>query len=373
MRNSILFLLMTLLTWNILSAQDNYPIDPIPGKCYIRCKVQETTKKTDFEIVPAYLSYTVSKPIYRTVQKQVEIRPASKRYEYVPAVYRDVIDSVLIVDPANKITVSSVKMVDAVDSIVTRQAFSRFESRPGVENCPDPRDCEVICWVIHPEEKKPISIKKIQQKPGYTQELQNGKHRKFTRRDLISAATVKETEIPAEYITIQKEELVQDWKVDSLETGAVTQEEVIFFPEEEDRSGGGRNPKYVWEVIDCDLTEFSVLPIFYDLNSATLTTESKRVIDERIYGLMARRKNIHVEINSHTDSRASDDFNVELSQRRAQLVVDYLVSKGIQTGRLIPHGFGETKLVNKCSNEVNCSEEEHAKNRRTEFRVRSNF
>ena len=84
-------------------------------------------------------------------------------------------------------------------------------------------------------------------------------------------------------------------------------------------------------------------------------------------------KHIHVEINSHTDSRASDDFNLDLSQRRAQSVVDYLVSKGIRRERLIPHGLGESELVNKCANGIDCTEEEHAKNRRTEFRVRSNY
>jgi len=373
MRNSTLILLLSISTWNVLSAQDDYPKNPAPGTCYIRCKVEETTTKTKHEIVPSYFSYTASKPTYRTVEKRIEVRPASKRYEYVPAVYRDVVDSILIVDPITKITVLPVKLVNAVDSIVTRQEFSRFESRPGVQNCPDPRDCEVICWVTHPEEKKPISVKKITQSPGYTQEPQKGKYRKFTRRALVSAATVRETEIPAEYITFQKEELVRDWTVDSTEVGAVTQEEVVFLPEEEDREGGGKKPRYVWEPIDCDLTEFNVLPIFYALNSAVLTSESKRVINEKIFDLMTKRKNIHVEINAHTDSRASDDFNVELSQRRAQSVVDYLVSKGIQSERLIPHGFGETKLVNKCANGVECSEEEHAKNRRTEFRVRSNY
>nr|MBS9767803.1 OmpA family protein [Flavobacteriaceae bacterium] len=56
-------------------------------------------------------------------------------------------------------------------------------------------------------------------------------------------------------------------------------------------------------------------------------------------------------------------------QRRAQAVVDYLVSKGIQRSRLIAKGFGETRLVNKCSDGVNCSEAQHQQNRRTEFRI----
>lgn len=370
MRNSKLFLLLAFCSLNTLSAQD-YPKDPIEGKCYIRCKVEESFKKTNFEIIPSYKSYTASKPVYRTVEQRVEVRPASKKYEYVPAVYRDVLDSILIVDPVNEITIVPVKLVNAVDSIVTRQAFSRFESKPGIQNCPDPRDCEIICWVTHPEEKKPVSVKKVERRPGYVQKPQPGVYKKFTRREMVSAATVKEIDIPAEYITFNKEELVKDWTVDSTEVDAVTQEEVVFFPDE--NVGGGMKPKYEWVPIDCDLTEFSVLPIFYDLNSAELTREARKVIDETIFTLMDKRRNIHVELNSHTDSRASDDFNLELSQRRAQSVVDYLVSRGIEKHRLIPHGFGETNLVNHCANGVDCSEEEHAKNRRTEFRVRSNF
>ena len=121
------------------------------------------------------------------------------------------------------------------------------------------------------EEKKAIPVKKIVQQPGYVQEPQKGTFEKFTRKVLVSAATVKEIKIPAEYITFKKEELVQDWTVDSTEIGAVTQEEVVFLPDEEERSGGGKKPRYVWEPIDCDLTELSVVPIFYDLNSAVLT------------------------------------------------------------------------------------------------------
>jgi outer membrane protein OmpA-like peptidoglycan-associated protein len=76
-----------------------------------------------------------------------------------------------------------------------------------------------------------------------------------------------------------------------------------------------------------------------------------------------------IELSSHTDSRSSDAFNLQLSQKRAKAAVDYLISKGINKNRLIAIGYGETKLLNKCSNDVNCSEEEHAINRRTEFKI----
>jgi hypothetical protein len=81
--------------------------------------------------------------------------------------------------------------------------------------------------------------------------------------------------------------------------------------------------------------------------------------------------NITVELMSHTDSRGSSKSNVDLSQRRAQSVVDYLISQKIDPARLGAKGYGETRLLNKCKDGVKCSEEEHQRNRRTEFRITS--
>ncbi|MCD8528964.1 MAG: OmpA family protein [Chitinophagales bacterium] len=80
-------------------------------------------------------------------------------------------------------------------------------------------------------------------------------------------------------------------------------------------------------------------------------------------------KNLTIEIGSHTDSRGSDKYNEDLSQRRAQSVVDYFIGKGVPATQLQAKGYGESKLVNKCSNGVECTEEEHQQNRRTTFRV----
>jgi OmpA-OmpF porin, OOP family len=112
-----------------------------------------------------------------------------------------------------------------------------------------------------------------------------------------------------------------------------------------------------------------VLPIYYGFNSDLLDSKSKAVVDEKLLQLMLKKPEIRVEINSHTDSRASDDFNLSLSERRAKAVVDYLVSKGIKRSRMEYHGYGETQLVNHCANGIECTEELHGKNRRTEFRV----
>lgn len=112
-----------------------------------------------------------------------------------------------------------------------------------------------------------------------------------------------------------------------------------------------------------------VIPnIYYDYDKATLRPESKIILDS-LFSFFKINNAINIEIGSHTDSRGSDEYNLKLSQARAQSVVDYLIEKGIDKSRLEAKGFGETRPVNGCINGVNCSEEEHQKNRRTTFRV----
>ncbi len=112
-----------------------------------------------------------------------------------------------------------------------------------------------------------------------------------------------------------------------------------------------------------------VIPnIYYDYDKATLRPESKLVLDSLVL-FFTQNNAIDIEIGSHTDSRGSDEYNLKLSQARAQSVVDYLIEKGIKKERLIARGYGETKPVNGCTNNVKCTEEEHQKNRRTTFRV----
>jgi outer membrane protein OmpA-like peptidoglycan-associated protein len=75
-------------------------------------------------------------------------------------------------------------------------------------------------------------------------------------------------------------------------------------------------------------------------------------------------------MGSHTDARGSDQYNTVLSDKRAYAAVQYLISKGIDSARLTYHGYGETIPVNRCTNDVNCSDEMHQQNRRTEFKVK---
>lgn len=114
-----------------------------------------------------------------------------------------------------------------------------------------------------------------------------------------------------------------------------------------------------------------VIPnIYYDYDKTTLRPESEIVLDTLV-ALLLENPTVKLEIGSHTDSRGSDSYNEKLSQGRAESVVRYLISKGIDINRLIAKGYGESRLVNHCGNNVKCSEEEHQQNRRTTFKVLS--
>jgi len=109
-------------------------------------------------------------------------------------------------------------------------------------------------------------------------------------------------------------------------------------------------------------------PIYFDRDKYTIRDDA--VVElEKVLKIMNKYPEIIIELQSHTDSRASDDYNIELSENRAKVSVDWIIDRGIDSTRITGKGFGETQLVNNCSNGVKCSEAEHQLNRRTEFIV----
>ncbi|MXV14249.1 OmpA family protein [Hufsiella ginkgonis] len=108
--------------------------------------------------------------------------------------------------------------------------------------------------------------------------------------------------------------------------------------------------------------------IFYDLDQSFIRADAALVLDQLVM-LLKRYPAIRIQLSSHTDARASDDYNLRLSQRRADAAMQYLVQKGIDPARLQATGYGETQPRNRCVNDVSCTEAEHQQNRRTEFRV----
>jgi outer membrane protein OmpA-like peptidoglycan-associated protein len=112
-------------------------------------------------------------------------------------------------------------------------------------------------------------------------------------------------------------------------------------------------------------------PIYFDYNGYKIR-ESSKIELNKVVEVLKVRPSISIKINSHTDSRGQDDFNMKLSENRAKATMDYIVGHGIEKERVSAEGYGETHLINRCSNGVKCSEAEHQQNRRSEFIIQLN-
>ena len=104
--------------------------------------------------------------------------------------------------------------------------------------------------------------------------------------------------------------------------------------------------------------------IYYDLDKAEIRPDAAEELD-KLVKILKDNPNIRIELSSHTDDRASDAYNQDLSQRRAESAVEYLVSQGIERERMVARGYGESQLIIQNAT----TEEEHQRNRRTEFKV----
>ncbi len=114
--------------------------------------------------------------------------------------------------------------------------------------------------------------------------------------------------------------------------------------------------------------------VYYDFDKWDLREVSKKTLDTA-YTIMIENPTIIVEIGSHTDTRATTQYNISLSQKRAESCVNYLIGRGIPKERLVAKGYGEAKLLDDCRKYPECPEDNskdcpcHQNNRRTEFRV----
>ena len=107
--------------------------------------------------------------------------------------------------------------------------------------------------------------------------------------------------------------------------------------------------------------------IYFDLDKSFIRPDAAIELN-KVVSLMNKYPGMVIRMESHTDSRAPDMYNIKLSQRRATSTYKYIISEGIDASRITKYeGFGETQLVNECTNDVKCTEAEHQLNRRTEF------
>lgn len=106
--------------------------------------------------------------------------------------------------------------------------------------------------------------------------------------------------------------------------------------------------------------------IYFDFDKSDIRMEAALDL-EKILDVMNQYPNMKLDIRSHTDSRGSYKYNEALSDRRAKSTIQWLIKNGVNKNRLVGKGYGENQLVNKCADGVDCTEEEHQMNRRSEF------
>lgn len=129
------------------------------------------------------------------------------------------------------------------------------------------------------------------------------------------------------------------------------------------------NPRQVAIQKGVDLAKvFEIKEIKFDYDKANIRPDAAVELT-KIVEVMREYPKMKIDIRSHTDSRGADAYNLKLSDRRAKSTLEWIVKQGISRSRLKAKGYGEKQLVNRCSNGVPCTEEEHQANRRSEFIV----
>jgi outer membrane protein OmpA-like peptidoglycan-associated protein len=111
--------------------------------------------------------------------------------------------------------------------------------------------------------------------------------------------------------------------------------------------------------------------ILFESNKFDLLPEAKITL-EKIVLVLTMVPNVKIELSAHTDSNGDDASNQKLSEQRAKAAVDFIIAHGVEAGRINAKGYGETKIINRCKNGVYCTDDEHAPNRRIEFKILRN-
>ncbi|WP_437373706.1 OmpA family protein [Maribacter litoralis] len=106
--------------------------------------------------------------------------------------------------------------------------------------------------------------------------------------------------------------------------------------------------------------------IYFDFDKYNIRKDSEVEI-EKVIAAMEKYPSLKLKVNAHTDSRGTEEYNLWLSQKRAESTVNYMINRRISSSRLVSEGFGETKLLNECEDGVKCSAAQHDRNRRSEF------
>tara|TARA_Y100001001_G_scaffold97189_1_gene95053 strand:+ start:259 stop:861 length:603 start_codon:yes stop_codon:yes gene_type:complete len=121
---------------------------------------------------------------------------------------------------------------------------------------------------------------------------------------------------------------------------------------------------------DCPVNDLGcrldLQPIYFDFDKHNIRSDAEVEL-AKILQAMKQYTQLKMHIESHTDSRGDDSYNMQLSERRAKSTLEWYVEKGIDRNRLTSKGYGETQLINECDNDANCTQEAHQLNRRSMF------
>ncbi|GJM31953.1 MAG: hypothetical protein DHS20C18_09540 [Saprospiraceae bacterium] len=352
----------------MVNAQD-LPPNPEPGKCYVKCVTPDEFKDEEIrvEVMPSYRKITVKKAGYgKDLTKTIVVKEACTTYECTPAVYKKVTERISTGGGYDKINVKLASFKDEKKEFEVYPKIGRWEYT-AYEGCEsdNPADCQVLCWREYPAQTTEVNIKTLANNAEISRNrVEVDNFVEVTKEVLVKPAECKAIEVPAVTKTITYREYEsEDTVVTIVPAQFTTITKTVLV-----KKGGVTS----WESIDCELLEYNVLPINYEYGSARLTAQARKIIDDRLLTLMNAKSNVRMEISAHTDARGNNASNLSLSEQRAQSVVSYLVSKGINKSRLVSKGYGESRLKNRCADGVNCTEAEHAANRRTEFRILNN-
>ena len=364
------YLLFTMLSCSIVFSQDyldKQPENPEPGKCYAKCVTPDVFKEETIvvESIPSYDKLEIIPAVYKTVLAEVILKPSTKKFINVPAVYKKVVDTVWTKEPYHKITIDDAEFefIDKeVEVLASTESWVAGEKDP---DCPsiDPNDCRIFHYRKDPAVTRNIPVSIVKAATSTQKTKIRGNYKLVKRNVEVSPATTTIKTIPAITEQISRKVIVTDEATRVIPVAAehidVTKRVLV-------KKGG----MTAWRVVPCTIpTRVGVVPIYYSSGSAVLTQESKRLIDKHIWTILQSNSSSIVEIGSHTDSQGSANSNLKLSERRAKVVVDYLVKKGASSKRLIAVGYGENKLLNECDDSKKCSNLKHKQNRRTEFKV----
>ncbi|WP_456439889.1 OmpA family protein [Psychroserpens sp.] len=366
MKQKLFFTLCLLLSVGYAQAQ-GLPTNPEPGKCYVKCITKDTFKEVTetLQVYPAYTTLQVVPATYKTVEETVLVKEATEKYTYTPATFENVDVSYIGKEGRNDLSIIPATFGRDSRTFETYPATSGWEYKI-LEDCPSVNkdDCVAACFVEYPSTMRDVPFTTLATDASTSSNSVPEKSTSYRKRVIKTPARMDKIDIPAEYKTITRK--VVDVPASTTSNTIAARTETVTRTLL-DKKGGITT----WEEVECALLDPTIIPIFYETASARLTPASKKTIDNTLLPLLSG-KAVSIEIMSHTDARGNDDYNMSLSQQRANSVVNYLVSKGISRSRLSAKGYGESRLTNRCANGVECSAEQHRRNRRTEFRILNN-